>query len=259
MLGSLLDIGGSLISSVFGYKGQREANETNIQSAREQMAFQERMSDTAMQRRVKDLEAAGLNPMLAVSQGSASTPSGAQANVGNAAGAAVASAQAAAATLKAFEEIGQVRATTEQVQAQTAKIRSETMEQSLNTAYLQSQLRKLLYEGDTEKARGETEDVRAKTSNEEWLAKWRHGGFERDQLTASADSEIRQLLANFNRQTFSADVARRKAESALTQFALPEAGAGASFYEKSGELNNWLKTILLLLRGTSSAGAVLRP
>lgn len=76
-----LGIGVPLISGFLSNKGAEERNETQIASAREQMAFQERMSNTAHQREIDDLRAAGLNPILSSRYGGASSPSGAQASI----------------------------------------------------------------------------------------------------------------------------------------------------------------------------------
>lgn len=85
-------IAGAVVGGLFAKKAAdkaadatEDANQAQIASAKEQMEFQERMSNTAHQRQIEDLRKAGLNPILSAKYGGASTPSGAQANIQSAA------------------------------------------------------------------------------------------------------------------------------------------------------------------------------
>lgn len=115
---------GDIFSSTMSFIGGERANKATAKEAQKQRDWQEYMSNTAHQREVTDLRAAGLNPILSAG-GGASTPSGAMATMQDTITPAISTAMASR----------RLRAEIENMTETNNKIKSDT---ALNNALIKS-------------------------------------------------------------------------------------------------------------------------
>lgn len=221
--------------------------------ADKQMKFQERMSGTSYQRATADMIKAGLNPMLAYTQGGASTPSGAM-------GQAPDQSHLGSKTIANYATAAQVQ----NVTANTEKTKAETLltQENWQRQLMENKRTANMYggavgqpgeggafEADMEKLRAESESARSRAN------------------IANTDSRIRRIEERILEETSDSSISSAKSmaeiqnkqityteiQNILARLKLPEAEAMAKWFDAIGagspaakatmSAGQWLKLI----------------
>lgn len=252
---------GKLPEAIIGLAGDvlggNNSAKQSAKQAQKQMDFQERMSSTSYQRATADMIKAGLNPLLAYTQGGASTPSGAmgdvpdQSHIGS----------RSVANYATATQIANVKANTQKTQAETLLTQENWQRQLMDNWITKNKYGRATesnsdgykggaFEADMDKLRAEADIARSRanvTNSEDRIRQ-----VEARIAEATVDSKIssaRSLAAIQDKQ-----VTYQELQNTLAQLKLPEAEALAKWFDTVGAASpaakatmtiaQWLKFIL---------------
>jgi len=232
------NIAAQAIPAIAGWYGQKATNSAQIAAAREQMDFQAEQTGSSYQRGVADMKAAGLNPMLAYSQGGAASGGGAQATIGNELGAGMASAQQVAMTRAQLEQINAQTGLTDATADKTRQDEKLSKGQTILTATQNTQ-------GTTQTKLLENQARQVALQN-----------FITDETKGAQIS-----LAHSSAKVREYDIAKAKWNSMIEQEKHPEAKAYGEFFRNPvGKHYPWVdKGGATLNSAASAAGKLFKP
>lgn len=229
-----------LVTAALSVGGGMAANRAQQRSADRQMAFQREMSNTAIQRQVKDFEAAGLNPALAYGAGGASSPSGQSATFED-------------PVQKGISNARDTAALRQQMQLAKAETESRIRLQTAQTAATQAQ-------GQESLNRGDLALWQARTAQQQF-------GFNdilfpaasRQAMANAILAELQQGLTRERVGLTAAEAARARMSTRLDTLRLPQLEAEARWSRRAGEARPAIQDILNAIGSITGSARNLSP